>query len=1531
MHTSWLSARLPRCVRVCVAGWASRSSGAYVLLLALLVACGEAVSGPGNAAPADTAGSADAPEPSDTAGMLDSASPSDGAGASDATALQDGQADAAGSDGAGVLDADGDVALQDGLDVETGATDALVASDTVPTDTDGQLTDGALQDLIEDAIAAPDAEPTGDADAVAGPFTVTWKNPAPGEVALIGDTLTLQLLIDDPQTDGPWQLQLLVGSQPLFEPPGKEVSDPFVQSPVQVTADWAGSQVLRAEVTRPASDGGQPVTQVAELPILINTPPGAPVVAIEPEAPTVQSSLKALIVAPATDPDEDSGGLKYLYKWQKDGQPTPFVTAVVPAGALKRGEVWSVTVQAVDTYQPGGTASASVSVVNALPGAAELSAAASTVQLDKEAGAFLEPAPSDPDDDPLLLTWSWSLDGVVLPEHASPSLQLSGVLNADGSLLKAGQVVQVTASWTDGQPGTPVQLATWSWTLTSIPNICALPEDGGKNFCAANAVCTDTATAVPACACLPGYEGDGYLCDDINECGVVGLSDCATEATCQNTDGSYTCTCGDGYAGDGKTCTDVNECDSNPCHPDALCSNLPGGFACACGPGTEGDGFVCTDVDECTVGPYPCDANATCKNTAKAWTCTCKAGYVGDGSVCIDVDECAANNGGCGDPPIFTCSNKPGAAPLCAGPFGQMVPVGSLVITEIMYNPSASLDEYGEWVEIYNTTEEPIELGGMELRSPVTIASTTPISFLIPSGTVIAAKSHLLFGISNDSALNGELPPLVPWGLGSGNLIGLGNIADTVQLVSNGVVLDAVTYDTSGNKWPNVIGFSLSLSSKRYHPADNDAAASWCKAETQYGKGDFGTPGQQNPKCFFDPDFDGWDDEVDDNCPGVWNQQQTDDDDDGIGNACEGIECGNGLQQPGEACDDANTTYGDGCSGLCLPEILVEPADIVATEMWRSAGGALWVEWYNLRSQTVELAGLQLVFSTDPASALDDEVLSLPSNVSFSLAPGAALVTSFGGALAAYGATLPAGVAKLELQPKKTSLSGSNLTLTLRKANGAVVDSVAIFPAEFPAARTDAASQLNPTSVSSASNDMAIFWCYAPSKLPGAVATGSPGLQNPGCAVDTDGDNISDELDNCPAIANTQQADADNDKVGDACDNCSAKANTLQTDSDKDGLGDACDNCAWVANLNQTDGDGDGAGDACDNCQGLANASQLDTDKDGKGDACDNCASKSNPDQANSDGDAFGNACDNCPTSANNDQTDGDGDGLGNACDNCPTITNASQANADGDAKGDVCDNCPNTANSDQTDGDSDGRGNACDNCTAVANPDQADSDGDGWGNVCDQCGNGQLNAGEQCDDGDSNEFNGCMKTCKPNQLVISEILMEPNDPEQDREWFEVYNPYSSDVTIPKLTVSGSGDQDLTFNNIKFKKQGFTVFICNPSNLANGNVDSDYNLDCGKFRLGNTDSITLKMNGTEIDSVSYADGQNGWPQVQAFRAFRLSDNRLSPTKNDLAASWCVATYQWVPYAPRFGTPGGWNGNCPGVSAAPGLPPILPWL
>ena len=46
---------------------------------------------------------------------------------------------------------------------------------------------------------------------------------------------------------------------------------------------------------------------------------------------------------------------------------------------------------------------------------------------------------------------------------------------------------------------------------------------------------------------------------DINEC-ENGENDCSSDAICFNTEGSFECGCKKGFEGDGQLCFDINEC-----------------------------------------------------------------------------------------------------------------------------------------------------------------------------------------------------------------------------------------------------------------------------------------------------------------------------------------------------------------------------------------------------------------------------------------------------------------------------------------------------------------------------------------------------------------------------------------------------------------------------------------------------------------------------------------------------------------------------------------------------------------------------------------------------------------------------------------------------------------------------------------------------------------------------------------------------------------------------------------------------------
>uniref|UniRef100_A0A672RPK7 Thrombospondin-4-B n=1 Tax=Sinocyclocheilus grahami TaxID=75366 RepID=A0A672RPK7_SINGR len=159
-------------------------------------------------------------------------------------------------------------------------------------------------------------------------------------------------------------------------------------------------------------------------------------------------------------------------------------------------------------------------------------------------------------------------------------------------------------------------------------------------------------------ACLQVKE-TSFLRNTISECQACGLGGtevvkpkctpgvCFRDDMCIETAEGVECgPCPDGYTGDGYSCDDVNECQFNPCFPGVRCVNMAPGFRCeACplgftGKPLEGVGVAyaqthkqaCDDIDECK-GPDNggCTPNSICVNSVGSYQCgRCKTGFTGD-------------------------------------------------------------------------------------------------------------------------------------------------------------------------------------------------------------------------------------------------------------------------------------------------------------------------------------------------------------------------------------------------------------------------------------------------------------------------------------------------------------------------------------------------------------------------------------------------------------------------------------------------------------------------------------------------------------------------------------------------------------------------------------------------------------------------------------------------------------------------------------------------------------------------------------
>ena len=294
---------------------------------------------------------------------------------------------------------------------------------------------------------------------------------------------------------------------------------------------------------------------------------------------------------------------------------------------------------------------------------------------------------------------------------------------------------------------------------------------------------------------------------------------------------------------------------------------------------------------------------------------------------------------------------------------------------------------------------------------------------------------------------------------------------------------------------------------------------------------------------------------------------------------------------------------------------------------------------------------------------------------------------------------------------------------------------------------------------------------------------------------------------------------------------------------------------------------------------------------------------------------------------------DGDSGTPGEANPECP-----GPPDADKDFVEDKLDNCPKLANPDQADADKDGVGDVCDNCPANANADQYDADGDGEGDACDpqQCGDGELDLGEACDDGNAWSNDGCegcqKKAFTPGPLQITEIMADAvGGGAPNRQWLEVYNGSAAPVAIKgwqlQLEDVGAGTQQtlsLVGNGAMAIDPGTSALIvANLDVSVNGGVSG-----LAQWNLPGAQPVGLLVTGlarvTLLDPVGKvvsdrvpfnATTSAGW-QTHAWQL----DPKFDGQPGNDPTHWCFGADPLpgnaVPGSvPLFGSPGVTNPSC----------------
>lgn len=163
----------------------------------------------------------------------------------------------------------------------------------------------------------------------------------------------------------------------------------------------------------------------------------------------------------------------------------------------------------------------------------------------------------------------------------------------------------------------------------------------------------------------------------------------------------------------------------------------------------------------------------------------------------------------------------------------DQVVYGGLIITEIMPDPVALSDTEGEWIEIFNTTGQRINLNGLRLSDNT---STIPIDtdvYLNPGGYLTIAKAAAL-----------QNPGFVT------TTLSLTNSGETLKLIApSGLEIAVVDFTTIIDELAEKSGASLNLCRDHFTADEAQQPGNWCVATTAYSTGDLGTPGTANIVC----------------------------------------------------------------------------------------------------------------------------------------------------------------------------------------------------------------------------------------------------------------------------------------------------------------------------------------------------------------------------------------------------------------------------------------------------------------------------------------------------------------------------------------------------------------------------------------------------------------------------------------------------------------------------------------------------------
>ncbi|MCB9521549.1 MAG: lamin tail domain-containing protein [Myxococcales bacterium] len=196
---------------------------------------------------------------------------------------------------------------------------------------------------------------------------------------------------------------------------------------------------------------------------------------------------------------------------------------------------------------------------------------------------------------------------------------------------------------------------------------------------------------------------------------------------------------------------------------------------------------------------------------------------------------------------------------------------------------------------------------------------------------------------------------------------------------------------------------------------------------------------------------------------------------------------------------------------------------------------------------------------------------------------------------------------------------------------------------------------------------------------------------------------------------------------------------------------------------------------------------------------------------------------------------------------------------------------------------------------------------------VCDRGGCTYTRTLHECGEREACDAGACRRVPSPGDLVISELMPNPQGDDTDLEWIELRNISDVALDLRGLVVSDiDGAQRFSIPASVPVAAGAAV-VLGETTTSTPTVAFAWNAESSAYTLSNTaDSVTIAWGGVELDRVVYATA-SGWPVADGI-SIALDPAGLDAALNDDPTSWCRGRGAYG-VGGNLGTPGEPNPPC----------------